>query len=157
MQEAASSGRNCGLPAYVEARVPEMVEAHRRSFSAAMEAGIAVPLGTDCGAPFTPNGTNAKEMEFFVEYGASAMQAIEAGTRVAAEVLGISDRVGTLTPSMQADFVVVKTNPLKDIRVLQDLSNIAMVVQAGNIVRENVARKTHTPGKWHHTLTPVEA
>jgi imidazolonepropionase-like amidohydrolase len=134
-----------------------MVEAHRRSFSAAMEAGIAVPLGTDCGAPFTPNGTNAKEMEFFVEYGASAMQAIEAGTRVAAEVLGISDRVGTLTPSMQADFVVVKTNPLKDIRVLQDLSNIAMVVQAGNIVRENVARKTHTPGKWHHTLTPVEA
>jgi imidazolonepropionase-like amidohydrolase len=157
MQEAAAKGTRCGLPAYVEERVPEMVEAHRRSFETAMEAGLIVPLGTDCGAPFTPNGTNAKEMEFFVEYGASPMQAIEAGTRIAAEVLGVGDRVGTLERSKQADMLIVKGNPLKDIRLLQDLSSMVMVVQAGNIVRDKVCQKTPGSGTWQHTSTPVEA
>jgi imidazolonepropionase-like amidohydrolase len=157
IQEAAAKGTRCGLPAYVEERVPEMVEAHRRSFEIAMETGLIVPLGTDCGAPFTPNGTNAKEMEFFVEYGASPMQAIEAGTRIAAEVLGVDRQVGTLELSKQADLLIVKGNPLKDIHLLQDLSNIVMVVQAGNIVRDKVHQKAQGASMRQHRLTPVEA
>ncbi len=136
MKEAAARGERSGLPAYVEERVPEMIEAHRRSYEAAMAAGLRVPLGSDCGAPFTPNGTNAREMEFFVRYGASPMQAIEAGTRIGAEVLGMSDRIGTVEAGKEADLIVVKGNPLQDIRILQDASKILIVVKAGKIVRD---------------------
>jgi imidazolonepropionase-like amidohydrolase len=136
MKEAAARGGKSGLPPYVEERVPEMIEAHRRSFEVAMEAGLRVPLGSDCGAPFTPNGTNAKEMEFFVRYGATPMQAIEAGSRIAAEVLGIADKAGTLEAGKEADLIVVDGDPLKDITLLQEVKKIAMVVQAGKVVRD---------------------
>lgn len=140
MKAAEKTGGRSGLPAYVEERVPDMVAAHRRSFEVAMKQGVITPVGTDCGAPFTPNGTNAKELEFFVNYGATEMQAIEAATRVAAEVLGMSDLLGTVQPGKEADLVLVKGDPLKDIRVLQDLNNIVVVIKAGEIV---VDRRQH--------------
>jgi imidazolonepropionase-like amidohydrolase len=93
-----------------------------------------VALGSDCGAPFTPNGTNAVEMEFFVRYGATAMQAIEAGTRLAAEVLGLENLVGTLEAGKEADLILVSGDPLKDIRILQDKENIKMVVKGGEVL-----------------------
>jgi imidazolonepropionase-like amidohydrolase len=133
MKEAAAQGTRSGLPAYVEERVPEMVEAHRRSYEVAMKSGVLVALGSDCGAPFTPNGTNAVEMEFFVRYGASEMQAIETGTRLAAEVLGLDKFLGTLEPGKEADLIVVSGDPLKDIRILQKKENIRMVVKGGEV------------------------
>jgi imidazolonepropionase-like amidohydrolase len=146
IKEAAAHGTRSGLPAYVEERVPEMVEAHRRSYAAAMKSGVLVALGSDCGAPFTPNGTNAVEMEFFVRYGASEMQAIEAGTRLAAEVLGLDKLLGTLEPGKEADLIVVSGEPLKDIRILQKKENIRMVVKGGEIQVNrdvNVAKERH--------------
>jgi imidazolonepropionase-like amidohydrolase len=137
IREAKAEGKKSGLPAYVEDRIPDMVEAHRRSFERAMEVGVLVPLGSDCGAPFTPNGTNAVEMEFFVNYGATPMQAIEAATRVAAEVLRMEDELGTVEPGKEADLVVLKEDPLKDIRVLQNRENIVLVIQAGQIVLDH--------------------
>ncbi len=134
IREARADGKQSGLPEYVEKRIPDMIDAHRRSFERAMEAGVLVPLGTDCGAPFTPNGTNAVEMEFFVNYGATPMQAIEAATRVAAEVLQMEDDLGTVEAGKVADLVLVKGDPLKDIRVLQRQENILLVIQAGQIV-----------------------
>jgi imidazolonepropionase-like amidohydrolase len=142
MEEAAARGERSGLPGYVEDRVPSMIEAHRRSYQVAMESGLSVPLGSDCGAPFTPNGTNAKEMEFFVQYGATEMQAIEAATRIAAEVLGMSDTLGTIEPGKEADLIVVKGDPLKDICLLQHTENILVVIQAGMVVRD---RRTRVP------------
>jgi imidazolonepropionase-like amidohydrolase len=134
MKEAQAKGGRSGLPAYVETRVPEMVDAHRRSYEIAMQSGVLVALGSDCGAPFTPNGTNAVEMEFFVRYGATAMQAIEAGTRLAAEVLGLENLVGTLEAGKEADLILVSGDPLKDIRILQDKENIKMVVKGGEVL-----------------------
>jgi imidazolonepropionase-like amidohydrolase len=148
IREARAQGRASGLPENVERRIPDMVEAHRRSYEQAMEAGILVPIGSDCGAPFTPNGTNAKEMEFFVEYGATPMQAIEAGTRIAAEVLGMADRLGTVEPGKEADLVVIKEDPLKDIRVLQKHENIILVIQAGRIVVDRRGRQ-ESPERPH--------
>lgn len=134
MEEARARGGQSGLPEYVEKRVPEMVEAHRRSYERAMAEGVLVVLGSDCGAPFTPNGTNAKEMEFFVRYGASEMQAIEAATRLAAEVLDLDHVVGTVQPGKEADVIVVKGDPLKDIRILQNKENIRLVIRGGEVM-----------------------
>lgn len=134
MRESQAKGVKSGLADYVEKRVVHMVEPHRRSFEKAMEAGIPCPIGTDVGAPFTPNGTNARELEMYVRYGASPMQAIELATRVSAQVLRMSDWIGTVEPGKEADLLLVKTDPLKDIRTLQDKNNIALVIQGGQIV-----------------------
>jgi imidazolonepropionase-like amidohydrolase len=140
MREAEARGEGSGLPEYVEKRVAHMVEPHRRSFEKAMKAGVLVPIGTDVGAPFTPNGMNAMEMEMFVKYGATPMQAIEAATRVAAQVMRMEDRLGTVQAGKEADIIVVKEDPLKDIRVLQKKENMVLVIKGGEIVVDR--RKT---------------
>ncbi|MCZ7571252.1 MAG: amidohydrolase family protein [Ardenticatenaceae bacterium] len=134
LREAEATGTKSGLADYVEKRVVHMVEPHRRSFERAMEAGVPAPIGSDCGAPFTPNGTNALELEMYVKYGATPMQAIEAATRVAAETLQIDDQIGTIAPGKEADLIVVSDDPLRDIRVLQNHENICLVIKGGKIL-----------------------
>ena len=134
MREAETRGERSGLAEYVEKRISAMIEAHRRSYETAMENGVMVALGSDCGAPFTPNGTNAKEMEMFVKYGATEMQAIEAGTRLAARVLQMEDRLGTVEDGKEADIIVMSKNPLKDILYLQKKENIVLIMKGGKIM-----------------------
>ena len=62
------------------------------------------------------------------------MEAIEAATRVAAEIMGMEDRLGTVETGKVADTIVVKKDPLQDIRVLQDSENIGLVIKGGQIV-----------------------
>ncbi|MDA4128867.1 MAG: amidohydrolase family protein [Thaumarchaeota archaeon] len=131
MNEATKKGEKSGLPRYVEERVQYMVEPHRKSFEKAMKAGVLVGMGTDVGAPYTPNGMNAYEMEMFVKYGATPMQAIEAATRVNSQILRMEDKFGTIERGKEADLIVVKKNPLRDIRVLQEKHNIALVMKGG--------------------------
>ena len=91
-------------------------------------------MGTDTGAPYMIHGKNAKEMEIYVQYGMSEMQAIEATTQVNARILGMEDSLGTVEAGKEADVIVVKKDPLKDIRVLQDNENVALVIKGGQIV-----------------------
>jgi imidazolonepropionase-like amidohydrolase len=80
------------------------------------------------------HGKNAKELEIYVKYGMSEMQAIEASTRVNAEILGMQGKLGTVEAGKEADAVVVKKDPLKDIRVLQENENVVLVFKSGKIV-----------------------
>ena len=132
--EAEARGEKSGIPEYWLRRELERIEDWRRSFEKAMEAGVPVAIGGDTGAPYMVHGKNAIEMEQFVKYGASEMEAIEAGTRVSAEVLGMEDRLGTVEAGKEADVIVVKEDPLKDIRVLQEKENIVLVIKGGEIV-----------------------
>jgi imidazolonepropionase-like amidohydrolase len=131
---AEARGEKIGLPEYWVKRGAASIEHRRRSFEKAMEAGVPVAIGADTGAPRVVHGKNAIEMEIFVRYGASEMEAIEAGTRVAAEVLGMEDRLGTVEAGKEADVIVVKEDPLKDIRVLQENENVVLVIKGGEIV-----------------------
>jgi imidazolonepropionase-like amidohydrolase len=133
-ERAASRGDKVGLPDYWLAREVEIIDLWRRGFDKAMEAGVLTAMGSDSGAPYMPHGHNAWELEIFVRYGASAMEAIEASTRLAAEVLGMSDTLGTVEPGKEADLVVLREDPLKDIRVLQDSHNVVLVIKGGEIV-----------------------
>jgi imidazolonepropionase-like amidohydrolase len=134
IREAQARGGKSGLPEYVIKRTLHELEPHRRSFEMTRAAGVPVAFGTDCGAPFTPNGENAIEMEMFVRYGATEMETIQAATSVAAQVAGLEDKLGTLEAGKVADIVVVRKDPLLDIRVFQDKSNIALVILDGGIV-----------------------
>ena len=127
-------GLKSTVPDYWLQRELDLIDLWRDGFEKALQAGVAIAIGTDSGAPFVEHGQNAKELEIFVRYGMSEMQAIEAATRVAAEVLGMEDRLGTIETGKEADIIVVNGDPLADIRVLQDNEKIALVLKAGNIV-----------------------
>ena len=129
-------GQKSTVPDYWLQRELDLIDLWRRGFEKALKAGVLTAIGTDCGAPFVVHGKNATELEIFVRYGMTEMQAIEAATRVAAQVMGMEDRLGTVESGKEADVIVVSEDPLHDIRVLQDNDNIALVLKAGQIVRQ---------------------
>jgi imidazolonepropionase-like amidohydrolase len=77
-----------------------------------------------------------RELGLMCSIGMTPMQVIVATTRVAAECLGWQDRVGTIEVGKLADVIIMKTDPLKDIRSLEKSENIAVVMKDGKIVKD---------------------
>lgn len=128
------AGEKGGMPEYGVRKSREVVEIHSDSIARAHKAGVKIAMGTDAGV--MPHGTNLRELGLMVNIGMTPMEAIVAITRTAAECLGWQDRVGTVEPGKLADIVIAKTNPLQDIRSLEDKNNIALVMKGGKVVKE---------------------
>ncbi len=113
----------------VWAKIPDY---HHDSFQRALRKGVKIAFGTDAGG-FPWDAVNeAKEFEYETRYGMTPMQAIQSATRVAAELLGMSDRMGTLETGKFADIVAVPGNPLQDITALQ---RVGFVMKNGEIYK----------------------
>jgi imidazolonepropionase-like amidohydrolase len=106
----------------------------REHLPAAIQSGVKVALGTDCGV--AAHGQNLTELARLVEFGMTPMQAILAGTRNAAELLGMSDEIGSLEPGKRADVVVADGDPLTDIAALTDPARITMVIKDGQVTKD---------------------
>ncbi len=104
-----------------------------KNMKKAYEAGVKIVMGTDSG--IAPHGQNLRELEFLCNIGMTPMEAIQAGTKKAAELLGMEDKIGTLEKGKLADVVVSKTNPLDDIKSLGNPENIIMVMKEGQIYK----------------------
>ena len=115
-------------------RPNQMLEIEYRALNKAYKKGLKIVLGTDAGCfPWSVN--QAKEFEFLVKKaGFSPMDAIKAGTSVAAELLGQTAEIGHLAPGMLADIVAVRGDPLQDITSLQ---NVMFVMKDGNVFRHD--------------------
>ncbi|MBW2370401.1 MAG: amidohydrolase family protein, partial [Deltaproteobacteria bacterium] len=87
----------------------------------------------DCGVYPVPHGSNAGDLSAMTRIGLTPMEAIMAGTKTAAEILHLDDRIGTIEPGKIADLIVVDGNPLDDITLLQKKNNIKIVMKAGKI------------------------
>jgi imidazolonepropionase-like amidohydrolase len=132
------AGRVVGEKAEVPGYFPEIVRPKaaaigpqiQETFARAHRAGVKIVFGTDCGVG--PHGDNAREFELMVEAGMSPMEAIRSATSVAAEFLGIQDRLGTLEPGKLADIIAVDGDPLADIRRLQE---VRFVMKEGVVYR----------------------
>jgi imidazolonepropionase-like amidohydrolase len=105
---------------------------HRRSAETAVELGIPLTAGTDCGVRGVSSEMLWREIWNLHDHGLSAMDAIKAGTVNGARVLGLAEDRGTIEPGKRADIVMVWGDPLTD---LKRLSNLALVMKAGSIVR----------------------
>ena len=126
--DAAEAG--AAIPEASVAKAREVVEIHRASFAKAVEAGVNIAMGTDSGV--TPHGLNLRELALMVEGGMTPMQAIEATTRSAAELMGLDDELGTLEAGKRADLVVVDGDPLE---LATFAERITAVYQDGILVR----------------------
>ena len=112
----------------------QLLEIEYKALNIAYKKGLKIALGTDAGSfPWSIN--QAKEFELLVKKaGFSPMDAIKAGTSVAAELLGQSAEIGHLAPGMLADIVAVQGDPLQDITALQ---NVVFVMKDGTVFRHD--------------------
>ncbi len=105
------------------------------TFRRAYAAGVKLVLGTDAGTPFNRHGDNARELALMVKLGVAPLDALRAGTRNGAELLGKLDSFGTIEPGKTADLVLVDGDVVADIARL--CAPIRMVIQSGRIVHES--------------------
>jgi imidazolonepropionase-like amidohydrolase len=107
-------------------------EVHGPSFRRAVKAGVKIAFGTDVGG-FSWNDPMAKEFPYMIQFGMTPMQAIQAATSRAAEMLGMKGQLGTVAPGAYADIVAVSGDPLKDVRVLE---KVTFVMKDGKVFKD---------------------
>jgi imidazolonepropionase-like amidohydrolase len=113
----------------------KMADLQRENFSKALKKGVKIALGTDAGGFDWKKVNEAKEFEYYVQYGMTPLQSIRTGTTTAAELLGWGDKTGTIEPGKWADLVAVSGDPLKDITELQ---RVKFVMKGGAVYKNDV-------------------
>jgi imidazolonepropionase-like amidohydrolase len=124
------TGADRGIPAAEIERSRQIRQVKESAFRRALAAGVPIGFGTD--AAVIPHGRNAREFGERVRLGESPMRAIQSATRINAEILGWSDRIGTLEPGKLADIIAVSGNPLSDISAME---RVRFVMKGGQIHR----------------------
>jgi imidazolonepropionase-like amidohydrolase len=108
---------------------------HEVSFKKALAAGVKISFGTDAG-PF-PHGTQAIEFEWMTRHGMTPLQAIQAATINAADLMGWADQIGAIEPGKFAGMIAVDESPLADIKQLE---HARFVMKGGAVVRNDYAK-----------------
>ncbi len=114
---------------YQGADYPQRIaELNRRMVSALHQAGAGILLGTDAAQPYhIPGFSIHEELEMLVDAGLSPYEALEAGTRNAAEAMGEQAEFGTVEVGKRADLILVGDNPLTDVGNLQERSGVMLL------------------------------
>jgi len=118
-------------------KVTEFSNAIGNTLAKAKKAGIKFAAGTDCGTPFNYPGENAYELNRFVHWGFSPMEAIKIATSSNAEAIKQAD-IGSLSQGKTADLIVVDGNPLDNIEIIEDINNIKAVYRSGKLLVERL-------------------
>jgi len=111
----------------LQAKAAEVFPRARQTISKAIVRGVKIACGTD--APAIPHGHNAKELVALVDRGMTPLQALQAATMVAAELVDKEDR-GRIEPGLLADIIAVPGDPLSDIGVTED---VRFVMKGGDV------------------------
>jgi imidazolonepropionase-like amidohydrolase len=127
------SPTNPNLPESERERSRQMKDVKERSFRMVLKAGLPIGFGTD--AAVIPHGQNAREFAYRVRLGQSPEAAIASATKIAADIIGWSDRVGTIEPGKFADVIAVAGDPLRDIT---ELERVIWVMKGGTIMKSAI-------------------
>jgi imidazolonepropionase-like amidohydrolase len=103
-----------------------------QSLQKAYPAGVKIAYGTDAGV--SKHGRNAEEFELLVKFGMPPVEALKAATVNAADLLGLSNEIGTIEPGKSADIIAVAGDPLTDVKVLK---NVGFVMARGEVVKDD--------------------
>ena len=119
------------LPAFYKQKMTDVSAVEKTNAKKAIAAGVKVALGTD--AAVYPHGLNAHELDVYVnQFGMTPLAALQTATLNAADLLNWTNRVGSLEPGKWADIIAVNSDPLKDIRLLQ---NVQFVMKSGVVYK----------------------
>lgn len=117
------------------------LEAALRSMQAMRRRGIRILPGGDYGFAWTPHGTNAKDLEYFVKHvGMSPMEALLSATAWGGPMMKLGKQLGYLREGCLADILLIDGDPLADITILQDKARILAVMKDGEFHRAPPAR-----------------
>ena len=124
------------LPALYQQKMIDVSAAMKVNHKRAIAAGVKVALGTD--AAVYPHGLNAHEIDVYVnQYGMTPLAGIQTGTVNAADLMGWSDKVGSISVGKWADLIAVDGDPLKDVRILQ---HVIFVMKSGVVYKQEKAK-----------------
>ena len=123
-------GPRIGMPQELMVKERGVGQLQRDNFRKAHAAGVKMAFGTDAGV--YPHGDNAKQFHYMVMYGMTPAEAIRAATTSAADLLGRSGDVGSLSPGHYADLIALGSDPLQHIEVLE---HPEVVVKGGVLVK----------------------
>jgi imidazolonepropionase-like amidohydrolase len=132
LQEGAKAGM---LPESIE-KEKKIGRLQRENFRHAFQSGTKMAFGTDAGV--YPHGDNARQFGKMVEWGMKPIDAIQAATIRAADLIGWPGKVGALEPDHYADIIAVSGDPLSDVRVLE---SVKFVMKNGAVVRNDFSAK----------------
>ena len=118
------------VPASEKARSKQITEMKDKSFQLVLKAGLPIGFATD--AAVVPHGENAREFGYRVRLGQSPLAAIVSATKTAAEIMGWSDRVGTIEAGKLADLIATPGDPLRDIT---ELERVTFVMKGGVVFK----------------------
>lgn len=110
-----------------------VLEDHKSNFKKMLKAGATFGLGTDAGDYLMPHGWISKELEQYVEYGMSPMEAINAATYNNAFIIGKENEIGRVKEGFRADLLIIDGDPIADIK---DIEKIEIVIKDGVIVHQ---------------------
>lgn len=103
----------------------------KESVKKAHAAGVLIAFGTDCGV--SEHGINAREFALMVDAGMTPTETLVAATVTAADLLGLSEEIGTLEAGKAGDLIIVASDPTKDVATLTD---VKVVVKGGEVVKK---------------------
>ena len=119
------------LPDFLQKKMLMVSQTGKGNAKKAFQAGVKIGLGTD--AAVYPHGLNAHELNVYVvDLGMTPLQAIQTATINDADLLGLTDKIGTLEPGKYADIIAVDGNPMQDVTVLQ---NVKFVMKEGTVYK----------------------
>jgi imidazolonepropionase-like amidohydrolase len=118
------------LPDYARRKLEMVSQTGKMNAKKAFEAGVKIGFGTD--AAVYPHGLNAHEFAVYVKLGMTPLQAIQTATINDADLLGWSDKVGTIEPGKFADIIAVDGDPLADVTTLE---RVKFVMKGGEVVK----------------------
>lgn len=125
-----SVGRVEKWPEDILRKNTETTEAQRVGFRKAVAAGVRIAYGTDSG--IYPHGLNAMQLPYMVKYGMTPMQAIQAATISAAQLMQWQDSIGSIKPGKYADIIAVEGDALADLRRFKV---VAFVMKGGLVYK----------------------
>jgi imidazolonepropionase-like amidohydrolase len=113
-------------------KAQQIMTAQLANFRKAVQAGVKIGFGTDIGV--CRFGDNARELSLMVENGMTPMQAIQAATTADADLLGVAQKLGSISPGKLADMIAVRGDPLANVRLLED---VRFVMKEGRIYKQD--------------------
>jgi len=135
LHEAATWGittqvaETLGIRRELEIGIKNMQELKKR--------GVRILIGGDYGFAWNPNGTNARDIEHFVNLlGFSPMDAILAATRLGGEIMMLGNELGQIKPGFLADILLVDGNPLANVKILQDADKLLVIMKDGQFHKQ---------------------